>query len=276
MATVIHTSAFPPPETTATQSLPVDIRHQGQLRRCTQDQILSEVPVALEYNGISHAVMMVTPEHLTDFGLGFSLSEQILHRPEELFDIQLREEERGYTLAMTISNRRLTELKQRRRNLTGRTGCGLCGTESLQQVFRPSAGVVAPSVSDAAVQRALQLLDRHQPLQQETGGSHGGAWCDLQGNILDMREDVGRHNALDKLIGARSGNPDWQQGFALISSRASMEMVQKCCAVGIGALVAVSAPTTLAVELAEQANLLLIGFARPGRHVIYHQPEGLV
>lgn len=270
---------------------PVDVRQTGQQARHTFDDIACEVPVALEYNGVSHAVMMVSPDYLTEFALGFSLSEGILHDPKELFDVQVRPEKLGYTVAMTISSRRWTELKQRRRNLTGRTGCGLCGTESLEQAIRVLPSVTAPTVTDQAIQNALTQLNTHQPMQVNTGACHGAAWCNADGDILVAREDIGRHNALDKLIGTlKQANPpshlsdddlspnlcnnlsNNHPGFALISSRASVEMVQKCCTVGIGALVAVSAPTSLAIELAQQSGLLLIGFARPGRHVIYNAP----
>ncbi|WP_084783923.1 formate dehydrogenase accessory sulfurtransferase FdhD [Marinobacterium aestuarii] len=235
------------------------------------DCIAEEVPVALVFNGISHAVMMTSPMDLEDFALGFSLTEAILQHPAELYDVEVVQEERGISVQMQISAQRLAQLKQQRRNLTGRTGCGLCGTESLEQAIRPVPQVQAPPLSDQAIQRALGALQQHQPLQGLTGASHGAAWCNGDGDILLAREDVGRHNALDKLIGAlvRAELPR-DGGFALVSSRASYEMVQKTCSAGIGALVAVSAPTALAIEQARLGGLMLVGFARPGRHVIYH------
>nr|WP_082708369.1 formate dehydrogenase accessory sulfurtransferase FdhD [Marinobacterium profundum] len=235
------------------------------------DCIAEEVPVALVFNGISHAVMMTSPMDLEDFALGFSLTEGILQHPDELYEIEVVQEERGISVQMQISTQRLAQLKQHRRNLTGRTGCGLCGTESLEQAIRPVPQVQAPPLSDQAIQRALGALQQHQPLQGLTGASHGAAWCNGDGEILLAREDVGRHNALDKLIGAlvRADLPR-DGGFALVSSRASYEMVQKSCSAGIGALVAVSAPTALAIEQARLGGLMLVGFARPGRHVIYH------
>lgn len=235
------------------------------------DCIAEEVPVALVFNGISHAVMMTSPMDLEDFALGFSLTEAILQHPAELYDVEVVQEERGISVQMQISAQRLAQLKQQRRNLTGRTGCGLCGTESLEQAIRPVPQVLAPPLSDQAIQRALAALQQHQPLQGLTGASHGAAWCNGDGDILLAREDVGRHNALDKLIGAlvRAELPR-DGGFALVSSRASYEMVHKSCSAGIGALVAVSAPTALAIEQARLGGLMLVGFARPGRHVIYH------
>jgi FdhD protein len=253
----------------------VDIRVNGDAARQATDCIAEEVPVALVFNGISHAVMMASPADLDDFALGFSLTEGILQHPDELYDIEVVQESRGISVQMQISGQRLAQLKQARRNLTGRTGCGLCGTESLQQAIRPIARVQAPPLSDQAIQRALAALQQHQPLQGMTGASHGAAWCGNDGEILLAREDVGRHNALDKLIGALvKARLPLENGFALVSSRASYEMVQKSCSAGIGALVAVSAPTALAIEQAQQGGLMLVGFARPGRHVVYH-PGGI-
>ncbi|MGL6215376.1 formate dehydrogenase accessory sulfurtransferase FdhD [Billgrantia desiderata] len=252
--------------------VPVDVRRAGSAERL-EDSIAVETPVALVYNGISHAVMMATPDDLDDFALGFSLTEGILHTPDELYAIEVRQEDGGIAVHLEIATQRFMELKQRRRSMAGRTGCGLCGTESLEQAIRPVAAVTAPVVSDGAIQQALEALKWHQPLQRETGATHGAAWCDLGGQIQLAREDVGRHNALDKLIGAMlSRRIPVEDGFALVSSRASYEMVQKCASAGIGCLVAVSAPTSLAIEQARQAGLLLVGFARTGRHVIYHQP----
>ncbi|MGR2738459.1 formate dehydrogenase accessory sulfurtransferase FdhD [Billgrantia sp. Q4P2] len=253
---------------------PVDVRRGGGGAERLEDSIAVETPVALVYNGISHAVMMATPADLEDFALGFSFTEGILEAPEELYGIEVRAEVAGIAVHLDIAAQRFMELKQRRRSLAGRTGCGLCGTESLEQAIRPVPRVEdAPVVADGAIQHALEALRWHQPLQRETGATHGAAWCDLDGQVQLAREDVGRHNALDKLIGAMlQRRCDPRHGFVLVSSRASYEMVQKCASAGIGCLVAVSASTSLAIELARQAGLMLVGFARPGRHVIYHQP----
>ncbi|WP_386080877.1 formate dehydrogenase accessory sulfurtransferase FdhD [Vreelandella sp. F11] len=262
---------------------PVEVRRgaNGWYTDTQEDLLALERPVALVYNGISHAVMMASPADLEDFALGFSLSEGILANADECYDLDIHEAPQGLTVHLTIASQRMAELKQRRRSLTGRTGCGLCGTEALEQAIRPIPSVMAPSLSDAAIQRSLQELAAHQPLQSATGASHGAAWCDAQGRIQRLREDVGRHNALDKLIGAlarealaREALP-LGEGFALVTSRASYEMVHKCASAGIGALVAVSAATALAVEQAQTAGLLLAGFARPGRHLIYHRPTSV-
>ncbi|WP_235898505.1 formate dehydrogenase accessory sulfurtransferase FdhD [Parahaliea maris] len=250
----------------------VDVReHHASDRRLGEDQIAQEMPVALVYNGVSHAVMMATPSELEAFALGFSLTEGIISKPEELYSCDVQARDRGISLELEIAAERMAGLRERRRNLAGRTGCGLCGAESLAQAMGPVAQVTAPVLTDAAVQKALGQLQSFQPLQAETGATHAAAWCRLDGTIEKVSEDVGRHNALDKLVGflARHGRLG-SDGFALISSRASYEMVHKSCAVGIGALVAVSAPTSLAIEEARQSGQLLIGFARQGRHVIYN------
>lgn len=238
-----------------------------------RDSIAEEVPVAMVYNGVSHAVMMASPCDLEDLALGFSLSEGILQHADQLFTIDVKPSEDGVAVNMHITGDCFARLREQRRNMAGRTGCGLCGTESLAHVVRTIARVAAqPVPADDVIQHALHNLKEHQPLQIQTGATHGAAWCDARGHILLAREDVGRHNALDKLIGARIheyGDRAFENGFALISSRASFEMVQKSASVGIGTLVAVSAPTALAIREAHKSGVNLIGFARPGRHVIY-------
>ena len=241
----------------------------------TFDDIAEESPVALVYNGISYAVMMTTPIHLEAFALGFSLSEGLIQNPSELYSVELEQHDSGTEVQLTISAQRMAELKARRRNLAGRTGCGLCGTESLQQAIRPTRpveGVLLPTPE--AVQHAIVTLENHQPLQNQTGALHGAAWCNPAGEIQVLREDIGRHNALDKLIGTLYQQQEsLPSGFALISSRASYEMVQKASQTGINTLVAVSAPTSLAIKLANEANLNLIGFARPGRFIVYNRSK---
>ncbi len=244
------------------------------------DRVAREVAVALVYNGISHAVMMATPDDLEDFALGFSLSENILASAGELYALELVAGDLGIEVVMTISAERFAALKHRRRNLTGRTGCGLCGAESLREAIRP-----LPQVDDrvklnaGAIQAAVAQLNDWQPLQAVTGAVHGAAWCDLNGAIQLLREDVGRHNALDKLLGAlhkKDSAPfTATEGFVLISSRASYEMVAKSAALGVEIVAAVSAPTALAIHMAQQAGVTLIGFARPGRHMVYSHPQRL-
>lgn len=239
------------------------------------DHIAAEVPVAMTYNRHSHVVMMATPEDFEDFGLGFSLTEGIIGEPADLLSTRVLPREGGVELAMTITEPWYDRLQTQRRNLTGRTGCGLCGAERIEQALRyPDPVGNRVRVSNRAMQRAVTDMGGHQPLQSVTGATHGAAWCSLAGEILELREDVGRHNALDKLIGclARQGF-DSGEGFVLVSSRASYEMVYKAAAVGMEVLMAVSAPTTLAVDFAQRCGLTLVGFARPGRHNIYTAPD---
>ncbi|OOF70245.1 sulfurtransferase FdhD [Rodentibacter caecimuris] len=239
------------------------------------DLLLSEVPVALVYNGISHTVMMCTPQNLTDFALGFSLTEGIIEQPSDIYGIDIIETCQGIEVQIELSSRRFVALKEHRRTLTGRTGCGICGTEQISQVYKNLQKL------DRTLQVGIHLLNHclnqfhhHQTLAQKTGASHAAAFFTTNGELSAIREDVGRHVALDKLLGwyAIKNKP---QGWILVSSRASYEMVQKVITSGIEMLAAISAPTDLAVNMAEQHNLSLIGFARENRANIYTGKERL-
>ena len=233
------------------------------------DWVATEAAVALVYNGIAHVVMMATPHNLDDFALGFSLSEGILSSPKQLLDYEEIVTDKGIELALSITAEPFAALKERRRNLVGRTGCGLCGAESLEQAITAPNNISAQlSISHSALQRSIAALGGEQQLQQQTGAVHGAVWCSKEGEILLLREDVGRHNALDKLLGAIS-KQEPTEGFVLVTSRASYEMVSKTASANIPLLAAVSAPTSLAIELAAQSGLTLIGFSRTGRHVVY-------
>jgi FdhD protein len=261
------------PATTAIKSA-VSVHHSGEQTQYVMDDIAVEVPVALVYNYISHAVMMATPDNLEEFAIGFSITENIVHSREDIEHIHIHHGEKGITVRLQITDDCYESLKEVRRNIVGRTGCGLCGTEQLNQAIKPAKPVTAPDLSDEIIQKAVQSLRKKQALQILTGATHAVGWSDLQGNIQFVREDVGRHNALDKVIGCLANEGlETQQGFVVITSRASYEMVQKATQVGIGALVAISAPTSLAIQMAEQSGLLLVGFARSERHVIYHDPK---
>ncbi|HJV25868.1 MAG TPA: formate dehydrogenase accessory sulfurtransferase FdhD [Aromatoleum sp.] len=242
------------------------------------ENVIEEVPVALVYNGISHAVMLASPADLEDFALGFSLSEGILQTPGELYDCEVVHGASGIEVRLDIATERMFGLKERRRNLAGRTGCGLCGVDSLDAAVRTPAPVAPRSaVRASAIQRALTELGTWQPLHRATGAAHAAAWADNEGKLQLVREDVGRHNALDKLAGAlatRRINP--ATGFALVTSRASYEMVQKAASAGIGVLAAISAPTAYAVRVADAAHVTLIGLARPGRLTAYTHPDQLI
>lgn len=241
------------------------------------DQLAEEVPVALVYNGISHAVMMATPRDLEAFALGFSLTEAIIDSAAECYGIDVEVGEAGVAVHLEIAARAFMALKERRRSLTGRTGCGLCGVDSLDQVYRSLAPLArrAP-LARSAIVRALAGLKAEQPLNRLTGATHAAAWCGADGTLLIVREDVGRHNALDKVIGAMARLPARDpDGFMLISSRVSVEMAQKTAMAGVAALVAVSAPTAAAIRLAEGCGMTVIAFARGEDFVCYAHPAGL-
>ena len=245
----------------------------GQLSQL-EDVVAEEVPVALIYNGISHAVMLATPRDLEDFALGFSLAEGILSQPKELYSIDVVNRSNGIELRMEIATERFHQLKEKRRSMTGRTGCGLCGAESLAQALRLPEPVIQAqqTFSSAAILKALAEAHKKQPLQAETGATHASFWVSLDGEIEMAREDVGRHNALDKLLGAKA-KADNKSGFVLTTSRASYEMVQKSAVAGVAMLVAISAPTGLAIRMAEQCGISLVGFARPEQYVVYTHPQ---
>lgn len=265
-------------EAEATDSRVTVLKYQhGELREL-QDQVAEEVPVAMIYNGISHAVMLATPDDLTDFALGFSLCEGILSDPKELYGIDIVERVNGIELQMEIASENFVHLKERRRSMAGRTGCGLCGSESLDQAIRVPRRIQAADITfDAeAIYRAQRELQAQQALQGRTGATHASAWADREGKVLLVREDVGRHNALDKLIGAIAERQLSHEGFVLTSSRASYEMVQKAASADIPMLVAISAPTGLAIRMAQGCGLTLVGFARKEQHVVYSVAERLL
>lgn len=248
-------------------------------REVLSDVVAEEVPIALEYNGISHAVMMATPADLEDFALGFSLTEGILADPGELYDCEIVPGAEGIQVQMNVATERFVALKEKRRNLTGRTGCGLCGAETLEQAVRHPAAVQAEALrfSAATLHAALDAMQSQQQLQQQTGATHAAAWLGRDGNITLVREDVGRHNALDKLIGALAHvKQDFSAGAVIITSRASYEMVQKAATVGIAFIAAISAPTALAIRLAKETDVTLIGFVRRHGHVVYAGPQRLI
>lgn len=265
-------------EAEATDSCVTVLKYEhGELQE-RQDQVAEEVPIAMIYNGISHAVMLATPDDLTDFALGFSLCEGILSSPQDLYGVDIVERVNGVELQMEISTERFVHLKERRRSMAGRTGCGLCGSESLDQAIRVPRKIQATEITfDAeAIYRAQRELQAQQALQGRTGATHATAWADREGRVLLVREDVGRHNALDKLIGALAEQALPRDGFVLTSSRASYEMVQKAASADIPMLVAISAPTGLAIRMAQGCGLTLVGFARKEQHVVYSVAERLL
>ncbi len=252
----------------------------------TCDKVAEEVPIALIYNGVSHAVMLATPQDLEDFALGFSLSEGILQNKSELYDVEIITQPLGIELRLDVATEAFVKLKERRRNLVGRTGCGLCGAESLEQALRlpslemaenapSSIGAATRQISANSIVAAFHAIQSKQMLQQATGATHACAWVNANGDILILREDVGRHNAMDKLIGALAKQPANanEAGFILTSSRASVEMVQKVALANLTILAAISAPTGLAIRVAEQFGVTLVGFLRDNQFVIYANPQ---
>ena len=235
------------------------------------DLIAVEVPVALEYNGISHVVMLASPANLENFALGFSLSEGIIQQASELYACEVEATAAGWLVHLEIAAERFMLLKERRRNLAGRTGCGLCGTESLEQVTRCKTVVShRHHFTEAAILNGMYAMQNLQPMQKQSGATHAAAWMTAQGQIECVREDVGRHNALDKLIGVMAEQKqDFTAGVLLITSRASYEMVQKAAIMNVGVIAAISAPTSFAVELAEQTGVTLMGFMRDQSYVVY-------
>jgi len=241
------------------------------------DMVVDERPIALVYNGISHAVMMATPADLEDFALGFSLSEGIIANRGECYGMDVENGPAGISVEIEIASGAFMGLKERRRTLAGRTGCGLCGVDSLDQVCRPLPTLVpARGFTAAGVRRALADIGPRQALTRQTGAAHAAAWCGMDGELRIVREDVGRHNALDKVIGAMARcQADPTEGFFLITSRVSFEMAQKASLAGVAALVGMSAPTLAAVELAETAGMTLLAFARGSDFVCYTHADRL-
>jgi len=287
-ATALPAAASPLPDTLPRSERPGEApwparstvsahRMTGGKAVASVENLIEEVPVALVYNGVSHAVMLASPSDLEDFALGFSLSEGILHARGELYNCELVTTPEGIEVRLDIAAARMFGLQARRRSLAGRTGCGLCGVESLQAALRTPAPVPPrKALRAAAIQRVLADFSAWQPLHRATGAAHAAAWASNDGIVQLVREDVGRHNALDKLIGALAKcRIDPASGFAVVTSRASYEMVQKAAAAGIGLLAAISAPTAFAVRVAETANVTLVGLARPGRMTAYSHPDQL-
>ncbi|MSQ58270.1 MAG: formate dehydrogenase accessory sulfurtransferase FdhD [Betaproteobacteria bacterium] len=236
-----------------------------------EESVAEEIPAALIYNGLPHVVMMTSPSDLEEFALGFSLSEGILQNKSQMYSVAATPASGGIEIRMDIDLLRYLPLEEQRRNLAGRTGCGLCGAETFEQAIRHPAPVGAgPRLSADTVNAAFSSVAQYQTLNARTGAVHAAAWAAGDGTVQCVREDVGRHNALDKMIGAMTNREqDFARGFALITSRASFEMVQKAASVGIAVLAAISAPTALAIRLAQETGVTLIGFSRAGCFNVY-------
>ena len=253
--------------------------HRNQSESITEEYLAEETPIAFIYNGISHVVMMASPIDLEDFALGFSITEEIINSSTDIYSIEITHIKDGIELNIEISSECFVNLKERRRNLTGRTGCGLCGAETLSQVIKYKKNTILSNekFSNDQIRYALDQFPANQKLQKKTGATHAVALCDNLGKVLLIREDVGRHNAFDKLIGAAiKENNNKKNYFVIISSRASYEMIQKLSYLNLKLIVAISAPTALAVRLANKIGVTLIGFARADRYTIYSHKETII
>jgi len=265
-----------PPPGSATRPV---VRFERGIRTEDDDRLAEEVPVAMHFDGAPFAVMMTTPADLEDFARGFAFTEGKIDTVLDIVHIEVREVFEGIVVdvrtagGLTAAPAR-TETKEAR-ELPGRSGCGICGSRELEDVVRHPAPVAAgPTLTVDAIERALETLRAQQPINAFTGSVHAAAWALPDGSIVKVREDVGRHNALDKLIGAMlADGTDPRAGFLVITSRASYEMVTKAAVAGITIVVAISAPTALAVHLAADCGVTLIGFARSGRFNVYSRPE---
>ena len=239
--------------------------------------VATETPVAVSFCGIGYAVMMASPVDLEDFAVGFALSERLIETAADVVDIRISLAEAGLLLDIELVAIRRPLVLERVRHRIGESGCGLCGVENLDQALRPLPRLAPPPpVKSAALFAALAMLDQHQPLNAATGAVHAAAYCSPDGEIIAVREDIGRHSAFDKLIGhALRSDLDPAAGFALLTARCSYELVEKAALWGVPLLVTVSAPTSLAVQRAGEAGLSLVALARPDAMLAMTDPYGL-
>jgi FdhD protein len=256
-----------------------EIAWRGGRTKPTSRLIAEEAAIALTYNGSTHAVMMGTPGDLEDFGIGFSLTEAIVERASEIRSIDLIPNDLGTEVRIWLDGDRASSLAARRRAISGPVGCGLCGIESLEQARRAPAQVKGLGVAFHArdLLGAMQALSPHQILNQQTRSVHAAAFWHPRTGIGPVREDVGRHNALDKLAGAmvREGRSACD-GAVLLTSRVSVEMVQKAAMIGAPVLVAMSAPTALAIKTADEAGITLLAIARDDGYGLFTHPRRVV
>ncbi|WP_413710429.1 formate dehydrogenase accessory sulfurtransferase FdhD [Rhizobium sp. Rhizsp82] len=235
-----------------------------------------EVPIAFSYGGSSHAVMMATPDDLEDFAVGFSLTEGIISSMEQISSVEAVDSEIGIDVQIMLADDVEDALRARRRSMAGPVGCGLCGIESIEQAVRkvPDVSAAGVTLTHADIVRAASLLNEAQPLHRETRAVHGAGFYLPGEGLLAVREDVGRHNALDKLCGAviRSGRTG-AGGAVVVTSRISVEMVQKTAILGASILIAISAPTALAIRTAEEAGMTLVALVRGEDFEIFTHPD---
>ena len=240
------------------------------------DSVSRELPIALKYGGNAFTVSLATPCNLEDFAHGFTLSEGLVSKPEEILSVRIAHAANSAEIDVAVPFERQLAILKVRRNLPARSACGLCGYESLDDVVRATARVgEGVRVNETALLAAVRNLSAWQPINARTGSVHAAAWVHPEDGIALVREDVGRHNALDKAIGALARQRvAFDSGFLLLTSRASFEMVQKAATVGITFIAAISAPTALAIQRAVDCGITLIGFARPHQYVVYSDSPG--
>ncbi|HLJ19733.1 MAG TPA: formate dehydrogenase accessory sulfurtransferase FdhD [Stellaceae bacterium] len=240
--------------------------------------LAEETPISLSYRGCSYAVMMATPADLVDFGYGFSLTEGVISDPREIRDLEVRSVGSGVVIDMELVSSRMDAFWDRRRHLAGPVGCGLCGIDSIAEALRPCPAVAAePRITSTTIAEALAALEPLQVLNRATHAVHAAAFWHPGAGLIAVREDVGRHNALDKLLGGlvRQGvRPG--SGIVLLTSRISLELVQKAAMAGVSVVVAISAPTVAAVRLAEAARITLVGVARHDGFEVLTHPRRIV
>ena len=234
-----------------------------------------EAPIAFEYDGVGYAVMMASPSNLHDYAVGFTLSERLVASVDGIKDVEPAQVKRGWVVRIRLRGDASRRLHERIRLRLTEGSCGLCGLETIEQVLRPLPKVpVGIAVDRSAVARALATIGGQQPLSRSTGGAHAAAFCAVDGTILLVREDVGRHNAMDKLVGATAKiGLDLAKGFVLLTARCSYELVEKAATAGCPTLVTISAPTSLAVERARECDLTLVALARPDSMLVLNDPH---
>jgi formate dehydrogenase accessory protein FdhD len=274
---IMSDTAKPADGRATSSEVPIERYCEGRVE-LTTDRVAEETPVALTYHGVPHVVMLATPANLTELAAGFTWSEALVAEPSEIRSVELHTRDTALEVDVGVTPARFAALLRRQRQLSARTGCGLCGSETIADAIRPTPIVTATSqLSITELYESLAALTSQQNINAVTGAVHAAAWGVAGQGLQVVREDVGRHNALDKVIGALLFSQQLpSNGYLLITSRASYEMVQKAATVGVGLVVAVSAPTGLAVRLAHDSGLTLVGFARPPQHVVYTHSWRLV
>jgi FdhD protein len=255
--------------------------HEHRAMRITPDDVspgtrtlANEVPVAVEFDGTPYAVMMLSPADLEDFAVGFALAERIISAPSDIARIDVRHGTRGIGIDIRLEAEHTQRLLERRRAIAGATGCGICGLTTIEEALPELPPIDAcPKIPHEAIFAALDALSPHQKLNAETGAVHAAAFCKPNGEIVAVREDVGRHNAFDKIIGhlLREGIEP-ANGFALLTSRCSFELAQKAVIARIPCLATISAPTELAVKIANETKLTLIALARRDSVLLFNDP----